>query len=468
MDIQFFIDNLQQPAIILPAIRNCYNTYFAYEWYKQYDPYYHTINDRFLRKDRPTKRETGSEDENGNPIMETIFVRVNRIALALQKIIVMRAVAFLAGGQINLKANAVTPAEIELGKLINDCWKANKLDFKNIDIAERLKSETECVEIWYSTANKNKKVELKLRVYSPSQGFRLYPVFDAMGDMIAFGIEWDDLRAKTRHFDIYTDTEITRYIDTGKGWTLTETIKILYGKMPCIFYKQHRPEWSIVQSLIDRLELVASNHGDTNDYHASPTLVASGTVLSAAQKGETGKIYELETGGDIKYVTWDNAPQSIKMEIENLEKWIYTLTQTPNISFQEMKGLGNLSGTALERIMIDAHLKAVLQQKGNFGEMIQRRLNFMKAALIEMNPQISGIEAASDMNIEAQFTLFNIDDLSDKIAVALAGNGGKPVLTHKQSIELVGQTDDVDATMETIMSETSINDKTSTTIRAIA
>lgn len=47
----------------------------------------------------------------------------------------------------------------------------------------------------------------------------------------------------------------------------------------------------------------------------------------------------------------------MKLEIDTLLRMIYTITQTPDISFDTVKGIGAVSGVALKLLFMDAHLK---------------------------------------------------------------------------------------------------------------
>jgi hypothetical protein len=66
-----------------------------------------------------------------------------------------------------------------------------------------------------------------------------------------------------------------RYQRLPRGWSLTETQANVFGKIPVIYYTIKEPIWSIVQPLIDRMEVLISNQADANDYFASP-MVTSG------------------------------------------------------------------------------------------------------------------------------------------------------------------------------------------------
>ena len=69
-----------------------------------------------------------------------------------------------------------------------------------------------------------------------------------------------------------------------------------------------------------------------------------------ADKGEVGRVYQGDNETDMKVVSWDSAPESRRMEIANLTNIIFSYTQTPDISFENMKTLGNnTSGAAIYR-----------------------------------------------------------------------------------------------------------------------
>ncbi len=75
---------------------------------------------------------------------------------------------------------------------------------------------------------------------------------------------------------------------------------------------------------------------------------------------------------------WAQAPESVKLEIETLLRMIYTITQTPDIAFDSVKGIGAVSGVALKLLFMDAHLK--VQDKCEvFDDYLQRRLSVIQA-----------------------------------------------------------------------------------------
>ncbi len=68
------------------------------------------------------------------------------------------------------------------------------------------------------------------------------------------------------------------------------------------------------------------------------------------------------------------------MEQNNLKEAIYTLSQTPDISFKSMQGLGTIAQFTMKAYFMDAHM-AVSKKEEVFGIGLQRRFNIIKAAI---------------------------------------------------------------------------------------
>lgn len=387
------------------------------------------------RPDKPVKTDAGEGT-----------VKVARIPIGLQGLIVKRAVAFLIGKAIKLKSSETNDKGINLLAMIQKTWDDNKLDFKSKELARTMMSELECAEIWYAEdveptywgklGTSSSKERMRMKIVSPSRGDDLYPEFNERGDLVSFGRRYFTIEEgkKIENFDLYT-SERTIYTQKISGnWTTKENGDIVneLGKIPIIYYSQSKSEWSDVQRSIDRLEFLLSNFADTNDYFSSPIVLVEGGIKGFAKKGETGKVLELANGAKASYLTWDAAPEAIKLEIETLFDIIYTISQTPNISFKEMKGIGAVSGVALDTLMIDGQLKAQEKQEGHFGECIQRRNNLLRAFMVEINPTM---KAEENLSIWAEFGLFKINNAKEEIEnIARAKEAG--FLSVETAVEL--------------------------------
>lgn len=435
----------------IEQIQKQWKPLFETKAYKQFDVDFHdVVTDKVHRKDKIVFQPTGTVLADGSTQLDSVTVKVSRLPVPFQQIIVGRATQFLTGGKTKLNCEPTNDAETAMFTAVKKTWQDNKLQYKNGTIAKTMMSQLEVCELWYSDEDDDGVVSLCMNVLEPKNGFTFTPVFDALNDLLAFGIGWTGAD-KIEHFDLYTDTEKRSHVKAKNGnWALdanmgdgTGIIEHGYGKIPVIYYTQLKPEWHPVQRLIERYEILISNFSDINDYNGSPILFLKGEGTSLPAKGQAGKVIQNADGnGDAKYITWDQAPEAIKLEITNLESLIYSMTQTAPIDFENMKGLGQLSGVAFDRILIDSHLKAREQQGGPYGEGIQRRINFLITALASINPEL---KTADELFIEPDFDIFRIDDEADNLALIVQANGGKPVISQQTSVKLSGLVNDADA-----------------------
>jgi len=229
------------------------------------------------------------------------------------------------------------------------------------------------------------------------------------------------------HFDGYTADFIFKYVNRGL-WVLDAdapgagVIPNPVEKIPIIYYPEKYTEYQNAQSMINRQQTVVSNHGDMNDYFGSPIMEVVGAMLGFASKGEQGKIILLAENARANYLELKSPPESIRMEIDNLDKFIFAFSQTPNISFSELKSLGDLSGVALKLLFMDAHM-AALNKVETYGLGIQRRVNFLKAAIGNLL-NVSLKPACDSLQIEPEFTPYlpvNSREEVETIAIAVGG-----------------------------------------------
>ncbi|RPE05545.1 phage portal protein [Chitinophaga lutea] len=418
---------------------------------EQLDPKKHKVHSPTERPDKIKKDKGGRESP----------VKVARLSIPLQKLIVSRAAAFLCGNPIQLFAQPTLPIEDDFLSIIKKVWDDNKLDYKSMALAEMMMSETECAELWYTqpaekeywagTSSEGSKQKLRLRILAKSLGDDLYPVFDAAGDMIGFGrgykVKVGDQNVE--HFDLYQPEKTIKGTKSDVGWVLAQEPNPS-GKIPVIYYHQPLPEWSDVQEMIERLETVISNHADTNDYFGSPMVFISGEIAGFADKGESGKVVQGKNGATAEYLTWDQSPESVKLEIENLLQFIFDTTDTPKISLQEMKSLGTFSGIALKMLFLGAHLKSA-RKEGIFGEGIQRRINYLKAALAKINNKF---ESAQRLMISPKFEYYlpkNEQEAIDILSTAIGG--GKAIMSQDSAIAQNPLVQDVEAEKKKMIEE---------------
>lgn len=437
---------------------------------KALGPKLHDINDKIIRPDKRVKIDGGND--SGDKVIDTgedggnyRIEKVARIAVALQKLIVGRAAAFCFGNPVAYKATPETDGERVVLKALERILKDNKTTSKNRKIARAIFGFKECAELWYvqekakphNTYGFLTKSKLRCALFSPMFGDTLYPYFDGAGDLVAFSRSYsriDSDKNRFDYFETYTDTEHWLWVNEGSGYKIVDGFpkKVAIGKIPIVYGYQDHFETEDVDSLIDRLEKLLSNFADTNDYHASPKIFTTGEIVGFAKKGESGAIIQGEDGATAQYLSWQNAPESVKLEIETLLKMIYTISQTPDISFESVKGLGAISGVALKLLFMDAHLK-VQDKKEIFDDYLQRRVNVIKAFIGQFNTELE--EDAEMLEVEPEITPYMLTNEFDEINMWLAANGNKPLVSQKASVKGANLTQDPEKDFEQIQEEAS-------------
>lgn len=436
---------------------------------KALNPKLHDINNPILRPDKRVKVDADNDADSAQKVITTDGEAVNfktekvaRVALAIQNLIINRAVSFCFGNPPAYNATPVTDKEKMVVSALNKVLYDVKSNSLNRKIGRSIFGFKECAELWYTVDKPNKrygfdsKFKLRCTLLSPAFGDTLYPYFDETGDMTAFSRDFsrkDDTGNGVNYFETYTATEHWLWKNGANGYEVVEGYprEIAIGKIPVVYGHQRKFETEDVDKLIDRLETLLSNFADTNDYHASPKIFVTGDIRGWAKKGESGSVIEGEDGATMQYVSWQSAPEAVKLEIETLLKMIYTITQTPDISFEAVKGLGAISGVALKLLFMDAHLK-VQDKREIFDDYLQRRVNVILAFISKMNTSLES--ECETIEIEPEIVPYMLTNELDELNYWLTANGNKPVISQEESVEKAGISKDVTLTMQKIKEQT--------------
>jgi SPP1 family phage portal protein len=438
---------------------------------KALNPKLHDVNDPIKRPDKRVKVDADNDADSAQKVITTDGEAVNfrtekvaRVAIALQKLIIKRAVSFCFGNPPKYNATPQNDNEQAVLYALNRILVDVKSKSMNRKIARAIFGFKECAEYWYTVpVNKSHSKygfpaqhKLRCALFSPEYGDTLYPYFDETGDMVAFSRAFsrkDDNGNAVDYFETFTDKEHWLWINGANGYEAAPGYPkpIAIGKIPVVYGHQPYFETEDVDKLIDRLEHLLSNFADTNDYHASPKIFTTGQINGWSKKGESGAVIEGEEGATMQYVSWQNAPESVKLEIETLLKLIYTISQTPDISFDAVKGLGAISGVALKLLFMDAHLK--VQDKAEiFDDYLQRRVNIILAYIGQINTTLE--TDCENIIVEPELVPYMLIDELEELNYWLTANGNKPVISQEESVEGAGISKNVAATMQKIKDQT--------------
>lgn len=243
-------------------------------------------------------------------------------------------------------------------------------------------AETKSAMLFHVYQNKEGKADCLIKVLAKSLGDDLYYMKDQYDRLLYFARGYWIKQAGGKsdyHVDIYTDEWIYECCKNNVGWQV-DKVRNYIGKKPVILFEQER-EWSGAQELIDRQEYVKSRTADVNDYMADPALVATADVIKGMpDKDSENKLYVLSEKGKLEYLTPDSASELKKQEMEDNERHIFRDTFTPNVDFEVMRSLSNVSGKALRQMMLLATIKAQ-KHKESHDEYIHRTISLVKAIM---------------------------------------------------------------------------------------
>lgn len=380
-----------------------------------------------------------------------------RLSIPFAKKIVNTAVAFEMGEPITLIADDKN----ELFDSVRTTWKLNRLDNKLQEALKKKKSELESCIIfhiedipsnkgWITKLFTNEKKRIKSNIKTNKDG-RMYPIFDAFGNMIQFVWRFTT-KVENNEVDniwIYTDKDrIVITNETARTYSVVETKPHGFDRIPVVYLTQETPEWEDVKSLIDRFEVALSKLGGSNDYAGYPLLKLYGEVLSMPDRNDDGKTLRFpmkevdDTSGktihgDAEFLTANNAAESVELELEKLYSLIHAMSSTPDIAFENLKGLGAMSGIALKLMFLDAIIKAKMNE-GENRTMIERCLNIIASGVkTTINTKLS----KQDLLVSVQFNSILPNDLKEAVEIATtAVQGG--VMSKETAINYLDMVED--------------------------
>ena len=129
----------------------------------------------------------------------------------------------------------------------------------------------------------------------------------------------------------------------------------------------------------------------------------------------------------------------------------YQLTNTPQLSLEALKGLGDIpSGKAFQFLFMGTNL-AIDNHAEVIGEHIQRRYNFLVTAIGDMNADY--YTASRTIDIETKIQPYTVDDIAEKIRNA-SDACGKPIASLRTGVMMAGLVSDVDDEVKQIEKET--------------
>lgn len=403
-------------------------------------------------------------------------MEVNRIAIPFQQDITNIHTAFTVGREPELECEPNSEDENTVFKIVRALEKDNKVKHINKKFVRAWLAETEVAEYWYAAedlgfwkriaakAEKYKKggepkYKLKCKLFSPFLGDKLYPYFDEMDNLIVFSREYKrkEEGADVAYFQTITDELVHVYKQVDNKWEFLkeQSFSHNFGKLPVIYsYRKDGAIYKTVSPIIRRVEFLLSEFAECIDHHFFPKTVIRGDIIGVVERATT---IELDgEGAEVFKLTWQQAPDNIKLELDTDIREIYSRTQTPDVSFENLKGIGIQSGVAFKYVYMGAHM-AVENHAEEIELYLQRRYNFLVHAVGKLNTAYA--DASETIEITPSIVPYMIDDVEADISLAMKAGGGEAVASRKVRVKLANLVDDVDEEVKALEEEEKAKEK---------
>ena len=345
-------------------------------------------------------------------------------------------------------------SEKEFQKAIEKVYDSVRIDGVNSKRMYAYFAGCEMATFWYVVEGKDTEnrygfdsnIKIRCRSFSPMpktfsqiQQAKIYPYFDDMDDLIVLSFEYKDSEG-TEHFEAYTAEKSYYFKKDGPTWEMEEEDNPL-GKIPAVYLSRPLPVYAGISTNRDDIEFTLSRSSDNIRKNSSPILKIKGELRGEIPVGDTARqVYQLEQGGDVDLVSPALTTSDSKTHVEMLKQINEEMLQLPDLSMENIKGLGAQSGEARKTLLTDPHLKVKQED---------REFEVIKAILVhEHNEWEPFIHTTTCKQV---ITPFIQNDTATDITNYTKAIG--TLLSQKSAVEQAGLSEDPEAEYEQIMAE---------------
>lgn len=300
-------------------------------------------------------------------------------------------------------------------------------------------------------------VKLRCRSFSPMPTkyskftqANIYPYFDDTDDLIALSVEYvdDNGNDSTSHFDCFTAKKIYYYSKSGNEYNVVVQDNVI-GKIPAAYLSRPLAIYDGISDNRNDIEFTLSRNSDNIRKNSSPIIKITGELKGEAPVGDqTREVYRLEQGGDVNLVSPALTTSDAKSHIEVLKQMIEESIQLPNLSMENVKGLGAISGEARKTLLTDAHLK-VREEAHDICWFLDREFAVIKSMLVTIRPDWKKYEHTT--TAKQIITPFIQSDKAADIANFAKAAG--VLMSNRSAVREAALVDDPDADYEMMLEE---------------
>ncbi len=425
------------------------------ELVKLYDENNHPI------KSDPTLRPAEKLGEDGQRDVPA------KICYQAEKIAVRRMAQMAFSIPVKRVYSTTNENEKSFANAIENVYKAVRIDGVNMKRMKAYFASSEMATVWYVTDSDGEKHEkygfptsarIRCKSYSPMPSKMskisqadIYPLFDDTGDMIALSFKYsvnvggNDIEK----FDCFTAHHAYYWTNGDNGWVVEDKENVT-GKILASYISSPSVIYDGIQDFRNEIEFSNSRESDVVKKNCSPIVVVSGELVGAPPVNGRGReAYQLKNGGNVSLLNPAMSADQVKTHINTQKEFISEITQMPNLSMENIKGLGAMSGEARKTLLADAHLK-VGEESHDIIWFLDREFSVIKSILASINQSWKPlVNRVTCDHIITPFTQNDQTAQTDRLAKRV----DTKLLSRRSAIEQFDDVADVDEELKRINEE---------------
>lgn len=292
---------------------------------------------------------------------------------------------FLLGNPV-----ALSSKDVETVKTFTDIYKLGQYETVDYEIIDRVNKFGDAYEVVYVSNGL-----IKSKVLDSAC---CYPVYDDMGEYIAFIEHWTDVYTSISYWNVYYPNYVEMWSNEGGdehivSTTMSVGLPIHYHNFSDMDYNFGISLLTDIKPIMDELEDIISKLGDAiyiNTLNPMPVAIGQ-RIESSIPADATGYVLNLDNG-DFKIVNCSIDYSTVKLYLDNLKQMLNDISCIPSIlgSSQE---IANISETSMKILYAMATVNSDETQKWlNTGfrqrfEKFQRILS-MQGISVENNVDV--------------------------------------------------------------------------------
>ena len=312
-------------------------------------------------------------------------LRTRKTILNYAKTVLRFHDTFLLGKKVSLSSN-----DNETVNTFNDIYRLGQYETVDYQILDRVNKFGDAYEFVYID---NGVIKSKVLDSACS-----YPVYDELGEYLAFIETWTDVFSSITYWNVYYPTYVEHWSNEGADEHLVSTtmsvgLPIHYHNFSDEDYNYGVSMLTDIKPIMDELEDVMSKMGDAIYVNSlNPMNVAIGQrIESSIPSTAVGYVLNLDAG-DYKVVSASMDYNTIKLYLDNLKQMLNDISCIPSV-LGSSTNIANVSSVAMQILYAMAQVNADETKKWlNIG--FRERFERFKKIL-----SMQGISVESDVDV---------------------------------------------------------------------